>query len=90
MTEKVSNLSILWDRINITVMVPLVWSIADHTRCPEGGAPLVLASTAIARVQCFGMLVMPAGATKDTRGILTSSMAAPLMKVIFHITKLMQ
>ncbi|KAG2576379.1 hypothetical protein PVAP13_6NG017000 [Panicum virgatum] len=35
-TEKVSNLSILWDRINITVMVPLVWSIADHTRCPEG------------------------------------------------------
>jgi len=34
-TEKVSNLSILWDRINITVMVPLVWSIADHTRCPE-------------------------------------------------------
>jgi len=34
-TEKVSNLSILWDRINVTVIVPLVWSIADHTRCPK-------------------------------------------------------
>ncbi|CAO2205581.1 unnamed protein product [Urochloa humidicola] len=35
MTEKISNLSILWDRINITVGVPLVWSIADHTSCPK-------------------------------------------------------
>jgi len=34
-TEKVSNSSILWDRINITVMVPLMWSITDHTRCPK-------------------------------------------------------
>ncbi|CAO2186722.1 unnamed protein product [Urochloa humidicola] len=30
-TEKFSNnLSILWDRINITVVVPLMWSIADN------------------------------------------------------------
>ncbi|CAL5009693.1 unnamed protein product [Urochloa decumbens] len=35
MTEKISNLSILWDRINISVGVPLVWSIADHTSCPK-------------------------------------------------------
>jgi hypothetical protein len=34
MTEKISNLSILWDRINITVMVPLLWSITDSTSCP--------------------------------------------------------
>ncbi|CAO2169829.1 unnamed protein product [Urochloa humidicola] len=32
---KFSDLSILWDRINITVMVNLMWSIADHTRCPS-------------------------------------------------------
>ncbi|CAO2177620.1 unnamed protein product [Urochloa humidicola] len=33
-TENFSNnLSILWDRINITVVVPLVWSIDDNTRC---------------------------------------------------------
>ncbi|CAO2200142.1 unnamed protein product [Urochloa humidicola] len=35
MTEKISNLSILWDRINISVEAPLVWSIADHTSCPK-------------------------------------------------------
>jgi len=34
-TEKVSNLSILWDRINITVRVPLEWTITDHTRCAK-------------------------------------------------------
>lgn len=34
-TEKVSNLSVLWDRINITVVVTLVWSITDNTSCPE-------------------------------------------------------
>jgi len=44
----------------------------------------VLASTVTARVQCFGMLVMPAGATKDTREILISSMAARMMKVISY------
>lgn len=34
-TEKVSSLSILWDRINITVKTPMAWSITDHTRCPS-------------------------------------------------------
>ncbi|RLN04355.1 hypothetical protein C2845_PM13G01480 [Panicum miliaceum] len=34
-TEKVSNLSILWDRINVTVTVPMEWSITDHPRCPK-------------------------------------------------------
>ncbi|CAO2190021.1 unnamed protein product [Urochloa humidicola] len=33
--EKFSNLSILWDTINITVYTHLVWSIEDHTRCPS-------------------------------------------------------
>ncbi|CAO2200148.1 unnamed protein product [Urochloa humidicola] len=32
---KLSDLSILWDRINITAEVPLIWCIADHTRCPS-------------------------------------------------------
>lgn len=35
MAEKFSNLSILWDRINITVVAPLVWTIANHTSCPK-------------------------------------------------------
>lgn len=30
---KISNLSMLWDRINITIGAPLVWSIVDQTRC---------------------------------------------------------
>ncbi|OQU79804.1 hypothetical protein SORBI_3007G020400 [Sorghum bicolor] len=34
-TEKVSSLSILWDRINITVNTPMEWSITDNTRCPS-------------------------------------------------------
>ncbi|XP_066352832.1 putative wall-associated receptor kinase-like 16 isoform X1 [Miscanthus floridulus] len=34
-TEKVSSLSILWDRINITVKTPIEWSITDDTRCPS-------------------------------------------------------
>ncbi|WVZ95384.1 hypothetical protein U9M48_041153 [Paspalum notatum var. saurae] len=29
------HLSILWERINITVVAPLVWSITDHTGCPS-------------------------------------------------------
>jgi len=32
--EIISNSSILWDQINITVSVPMTWSITDHTRCP--------------------------------------------------------
>uniref|UniRef100_A0A0D3HBR0 Protein kinase domain-containing protein n=1 Tax=Oryza barthii TaxID=65489 RepID=A0A0D3HBR0_9ORYZ len=30
---KISNLSMLWDRINITIGAPLVWSIVDQTGC---------------------------------------------------------
>ncbi|CAL5009691.1 unnamed protein product [Urochloa decumbens] len=33
-TERFSNLSILWDRINITGSLSLAWSIADLTTCP--------------------------------------------------------
>ncbi|KAL6857177.1 hypothetical protein ACP4OV_018559 [Aristida adscensionis] len=32
--EKLSNLSMLWDRINITAKLSLIWSIADNTTCP--------------------------------------------------------
>ncbi|KAL6857175.1 hypothetical protein ACP4OV_018557 [Aristida adscensionis] len=34
-TEKFSNLSILWDRINISIGGSASWTIADHTRCPS-------------------------------------------------------
>lgn len=80
--ETHSNLSILWDRINITIAPTLVWSIVDESRCPRPPA-----TTADVRLPCLDPLVMSASAIEAMKAIPTFTTAAYLKMGIIQYHK---
>lgn len=77
-----SNLSILWDRIDIGIMSGVMWSIVDQTRCSSSSLEDSKYACVSNHSGCTsGSLdgyIMSAGATKATREIPIFAMAAHL------------